>query len=177
MLTAIPTSACATSSQDDTKWQGAAPAGSLTTLSMGNSVCCASNACHSLPRRVPCGADKANRVRRDRPVRLGRRVRHFLGQRPHRRTDRHPHDAGFIHLADAAVGPSGFLDNGLRSDRRLEAHQNHAPQLRNQVVCEKSDPGLPPISEPDAGGPLTSQLVKWPYGWYRRILLVSGRSG
>ena len=26
-----------------------------TTLSMGNSVCCASNACHSLPRRVPCG--------------------------------------------------------------------------------------------------------------------------
>jgi len=55
VLTAIPTSACATSSQDGTKWQGAAPAGSLTTLSMGNSVCCASNACHSLPRRVPCG--------------------------------------------------------------------------------------------------------------------------
>ena len=55
VLTAIPTSACATFSQDGTKWQGAAPAGSLTTLSMGNSVCCASNACHSLPRRVPCG--------------------------------------------------------------------------------------------------------------------------
>src|SRR5215467_10175238 len=36
-------------------WQEAAPAGSLTTLSMGNSVCCASNACHSQPRRVPCG--------------------------------------------------------------------------------------------------------------------------
>jgi hypothetical protein len=34
MLTAIPTSACATSSQDGTKWQGTAPAGSLTELGL-----------------------------------------------------------------------------------------------------------------------------------------------
>ena len=38
-------SACATSSPDGTKWQGAAHNGSPVTLSMENSVCCASNAC------------------------------------------------------------------------------------------------------------------------------------
>ena len=49
------TSACATSSPDGTKWQGAGPNGSPVKSSMGNVDSCASNACHQLHRRVPRG--------------------------------------------------------------------------------------------------------------------------
>ena len=64
-------SACATSSPDGTRWQGAGPNGSPATWSMENAACCASNACRSLPRRVP--HDEASRRagcrRSARPVR------------------------------------------------------------------------------------------------------------
>jgi len=45
VLTATSMSACATSSPDGTKWQGAVRAGSPVTLSMGNADYYASNAC------------------------------------------------------------------------------------------------------------------------------------
>src|SRR5262249_1527237 len=37
------------------RWQGAARVGSPLTSSMENSVCCVSNACPEMPRRVPHG--------------------------------------------------------------------------------------------------------------------------
>src|SRR6516164_4467047 len=43
-LTDTSMSACATSSPDGTRWQGAVHAGSHGMLSMANSVCCVSNA-------------------------------------------------------------------------------------------------------------------------------------
>jgi hypothetical protein len=54
-LIATPTSVCATSSQDGTRWQGVAPSGSRVKWSTRSSACCASNACHSLLGRVPRG--------------------------------------------------------------------------------------------------------------------------
>src|SRR6516162_2505880 len=46
------------------------------SLSMGNSVCCASNACHSLPRRVPCGeASRRAGLRKSGPPVPGHRRR------------------------------------------------------------------------------------------------------
>ena len=44
----------ATSSPDGTKSQGAGPNASPVMSSMENAGSCASNACHSLHRRVPC---------------------------------------------------------------------------------------------------------------------------
>ena len=53
VLTAIPTSVRATSSRDDTKWQGAELAGSLVKLFMENLVFCVLNACPDVSRRGP----------------------------------------------------------------------------------------------------------------------------
>ena len=52
-LTAIPTSACATFSRDDTKWQGAELAGSLVKLFTGSLVFCVLNACLDVFCRGP----------------------------------------------------------------------------------------------------------------------------
>src|ERR1700758_1173797 len=52
-------SACATSSPDGTKWQGAGPNASPVTWSMGNAGSCASNACHSTHRCVPCDENQS----------------------------------------------------------------------------------------------------------------------
>ena len=49
VLTDTFMSAFATSSSDGTKWQGVAHTGSPSTLSMDNTVCCVSNACHYSP--------------------------------------------------------------------------------------------------------------------------------
>jgi hypothetical protein len=54
-LTDTSMSACATSSPDGIRWQGVAHAGSPWKLSTGNSACCVSNACPSMPRRGPHG--------------------------------------------------------------------------------------------------------------------------
>src|SRR5262249_24091750 len=48
-------SACATSSSDGTKWQGAGLNASPVMSSMESAAFCASNACHSMHRRVPYG--------------------------------------------------------------------------------------------------------------------------
>src|SRR5262249_52290998 len=66
VLTATPTSACATSSRDGTKWQGAELAGSLAKLFTEHLAFCASNACPNVPRRGPAvkpvgGPDTGNR--------------------------------------------------------------------------------------------------------------------
>src|SRR5262249_6954841 len=62
-------SACATSSQGDTKWQGAARAGSLAKLSTENSACCVSNACHDVSRRGRCGeASRRAVLRKSEPT-------------------------------------------------------------------------------------------------------------
>jgi hypothetical protein len=47
VLTDTSMSACATSSPDGTKWQGAGPNASPVISSMKNASFCASNACHS----------------------------------------------------------------------------------------------------------------------------------
>jgi hypothetical protein len=45
VLTDTSMSACATSSPDDTRWQGAVLTDSLVKSSIEDSVCCVSNAC------------------------------------------------------------------------------------------------------------------------------------
>jgi hypothetical protein len=52
-LTTTSTSACATSSPDGTRWQGAVRVGSPSRLSTENLAYCVSNACPDMPRRVP----------------------------------------------------------------------------------------------------------------------------
>src|SRR5262245_8172590 len=53
VLTATPTSVCATSSRDGTKWQGAELAGSLAKLFTEHLAFCVLNACPNVPRRGP----------------------------------------------------------------------------------------------------------------------------
>ena len=53
LLTTTSMSACATSSPDDTKWQGAVRVGSPSRSSTENLACCVSNACPDVSRRGP----------------------------------------------------------------------------------------------------------------------------
>ena len=64
-------SACANSSLDGTKWQGAATSGSPSPYCMGSAGCCASNACPDVPRRGPCSeaSRRAGCGKSARPVR------------------------------------------------------------------------------------------------------------
>src|ERR1700751_5766035 len=52
-------SACAISSPDGTKWQGAGPNASPVMWSMGNAGSCPSNADHSTHRCVPCDENQS----------------------------------------------------------------------------------------------------------------------
>jgi hypothetical protein len=53
--TTTSASACAPSSSDGTRWQGAATVGSHGKRSIATTVCCVWNACPDLPRCGPCG--------------------------------------------------------------------------------------------------------------------------